>query len=180
MQRCGACLGRPPPFDAAVAAWAYAFPIDRLLHALKYGGSLALAEPFGQALASAAATRNDCRVDALVPLPLSTARQRERGFNQAYEIARHVAAHLGVPLVRGLARIRDSAPQATLAWDARVRNLRGAFAANVSVRGRHVAIVDDVMTTGATLAAAANALRRAGACRVEAWVVARTPPPEPT
>ena len=178
MRRCGGCLARPPPFDVTIAAWAYAFPLDRLLHALKYGGSLSLAEPLGQAVACAAATRGDSSVDALVPLPLSPARQRERGFNQAHEIAKHVGARLGIPLIRGLARIRDSPPQATLAWDTRVRNVRDAFAADVSVRGRHIAIVDDVMTTGATLAAAAKALRRAGALRVEAWVVARTPPPD--
>jgi ComF family protein len=174
---CGACLARPPPFAAAIAAWTYEFPIDQLLQALKYGNALALAEPLAGELAAAVRRRTDTRADAIVALPLAPARQRQRGFNQAHEIARRLAVSLRLPLLRGLARVRDSPPQATLAWSDRSRNVRGAFVGNASLRGRTVAIVDDVMTTGATLAAAAEAARRAGALAVEAWVVARTLPP---
>jgi len=174
---CGDCLARPPPFRAAVAAFVYAFPVDRLVHALKYGGQLALAEPLALALIGAIDRRARPPPDAVVALPLSPARQRERGFNQASEIARRVARAFGRPLVPGLARARDSPPQAALAWADRARNVRGAFLANPLLAGRRVAIVDDVMTTGATLATAARAARRAGALDVEAWVVARTLPP---
>jgi ComF family protein len=171
---------RPPPFAATIAAWAYAFPVDQLLQSFKYGSALALAEPLADELSAAIRWRSDARPDTIVALPLSASRQRQRGFNQAHEIARRVAVSLGMPMGRGLARIRDSPPQATLAWTARAGNVRNAFVADSSLRGLRVAIVDDVMTTGATLAAAAEAARRAGAVGIEAWVVARTPPPSET
>ncbi len=174
---CGLCLARAPPFAATIAAWTYAFPVDQLLQAFKYGGALALAEPLADELTRAVLRRADSQPDAIVALPLSPARQRQRGFNQAHEIARRVAVQLGLPMLRGLARIRDSPPQATLAWKARADNVRHAFEADASLRDRRIAIVDDVMTTGATLAAATAAARLAGAVAVEAWVVARTLPP---
>lgn len=171
---CGACLSTPPPFDSTLAAWRYAFPADRLLQALKYGGRLALAEPLAQALVLAVHARSAPLPDRIVAMPLSKRRQRERGFNHAHEIARWVAACVGVPLCRDLARTRDAPPQAGLAKRERVANVRGAFEAGSGVAGRDVAIVDDVMTTGATIEAAARALKKAGAARVDAWVVART------
>jgi len=176
-QTCGACLATPPPQSATIGAWCYAFPADRLLHELKYGGRLALAEPFADALVAAVGLRGNPRLDCVVALPLAVARQRMRGFNQAQEIGRRVALRLDVPLVAALRRVRDTPPQAGLALDARARNVRHAFEAVVPLEGLTVAIVDDVMTTGATVAEAAAALRRAGAARVDAWVVARTPPP---
>jgi ComF family protein len=175
---CGRCLAHPPAWDAAVAAGAYAFPLDRLVQRLKYGGDLPLAAALGEQLAAAAAARGAIsRVDVLVPMPLSAQRQRERGCNQAREIARVTSRAAGLPMRGGLARSRHAAPQAALPWRERVRNVRGAFAATRAFDGERVALVDDVMTSGATAAAAASALRRGGASRVEVWVVARTLPP---
>jgi ComF family protein len=174
---CGACLAAPPAFAATIAAWRYAFPADRLLHALKYGGRLALAEPCADALAHAVRQRGAALPDRICAVPLSPARQRSRGFNHAQEIARRVSALTGIPLADALIRRGEAPPQAGLALAARKRNVRNAFAAVKRCDGLAVAIVDDVMTTGATLGAASTALRRAGARRVEAWVVARTPPP---
>ena len=173
---CGTCLTRAPKFAATLAACRYAFPVDRLVHALKYGHQLALAEPLGDALAAAVlrAPPSYERPDAIVPLPLATARQRERGFNQSIEIARVVSRRTGIPLAAGLVRTSSAPPQASLPWSERRRNVRGAFACNASFAGRRVAIVDDVMTSGATLDAAAGALLRGGASAVHAWVVART------
>lgn len=174
---CGACLAHPPPFSATVAAWLYAFPVDQLMQAFKYGGQLALAEPLSGALVTTVRRLGVLPPDAIVALPLAPSRQRQRGFNQAHEIARRVARSLGVPLARGLMRVRDATPQARLSLEERARNMKNAFVANSAIAGRHIAIVDDVMTTGATLAAAARAARRAGAAGVDAWVVARTPAP---
>ena len=175
---CGACLNRAPPFAATVAPFAYAFPLDRLVQALKYRGQLALAAWLADALADAVAARGTARPDVLVAMPLAPSRQRDRGFNQAAEIARRVAHRIGMPLRTGLVRTGEGPPQAALPWAQRIANLRNAFACDVSFAGRSVALVDDVMTTGATLRAAALALRRGGAARVEAWVVARTLPPQ--
>ena len=174
---CGACLSRAPPLDATIAAWRYAFPADRLLQAFKYGGRLALAEPLAHALADAVRERDVPLPDCLVAMPLAPRRQRERGFNHAHEIARRVSSYLAIPLARELRRTRDAPPQAGLTLRERTRNVRDAFEAREGVTDRAVAIVDDVMTTGATLRAAALALRKAGAVRVDAWIVARTPPP---
>jgi ComF family protein len=171
---CGACATRPPHFDATVAAWRYEFPVDRLVLALKFGRRLALAEPLGAGLAGQAGGR---RIDALVPMPLGRARLAKRGFNQALEIARHVARHAGLRLAPDLARrVRDTAPQTDLPHDERAANIRGAFECDAGVGGRALAVIDDVMTTGASLEELARTMKRAGAARVENWVVARTWP----
>jgi ComF family protein len=179
---CGACLAHPPPYAGTVAAFAYAFPVDRLLQRIKYGGRLALAQWAGAALAAAvrdtfASRIGRTRPDCVVALPLAAARQRDRGFNQAREIAVRVARGTGLPLAAPLARITAGPPQTALPWAERRRNVRGAFAVRAPVRGARIALVDDVMTTGATLAEASRALLAAGAEHVECWVVARTLPP---
>lgn len=167
--RCGACLRDPPAFDAAVAAFAYAFPIDRLVQALKYAHRLECAAALGTALRAAAEGRG---VDRIVPMPMHPARLRERGFNQAGEIARALKSL--APVEPALCeRLRDTPPQAGLDRDERRRNLRGAFACNTRLDSQSVAIVDDVMTTGSSMRELAQTLKRAGAARVEAWVVAR-------
>jgi ComF family protein len=170
---CRRCIARPPPFTRAVAAFEYAYPLDRLLQRFKYSGHLALARSFADALAS----RVQAWPDALVALPLAPERQRARGYNQAGEHARALARHGRAGLEDGLARTRHTPAQADLHWAERARNMRGAFVARSSLAGLRVAIVDDVMTTGATLRAAATATLAGGAREVEVWVVARTLPP---
>jgi len=178
-QVCGTCLAQPPAFDATVAAYAYAFPVDRLVQAFKYQGRLALAEWCAIAILTLRARRNAAPPQRLIALPLSAARQRERGYNQAAEIARQLAAQTRAPLVtRGVRRIRATQPQTALPWPERARNVRDAFACDIDLSGLDVVVVDDVMTTGATLAEFARTLKSAGAARVENWVVARTLPPK--
>jgi ComF family protein len=171
-ERCGACLARPPQFDLTLAVWQYAFPVDRLVLALKYGKRLALAELLGDALARRVGGR---RVDAVVPMPLAPRRLAERGFNQALEIARWAADRAGAPLAPAcVERVRDTPPQTGLPLAERAANVRGAFACGRALAGATLAVVDDVMTTGATAEELARTLKRAGAAHVENWIVART------
>jgi len=170
---CGACLDRPPRFDRVDAVFGYRFPIDALLQAYKYGGRLALARPLGEALSRCVA----CDVDVMVPMPLARGRLVERGFNQALEIARVVAAGTGVALlVDACRKVTDTPPQAALPWNERAKNVRRAFVCDADLKGKRVAVVDDVLTTGATLNEIARVLRRAGAASVRGWIVARTLP----
>jgi ComF family protein len=164
---CGNCLNRPPHFDATLALWRYEFPCDRLVQALKYRARLALAGFFARSLAS----RPLPEVDLIVPMPLHPKRLAERGFNQALEIARH----LGRPIEpRGVLRVKDTLPQTELPYEERAKNVRRAFLCRVDLSGASVAVLDDVMTTGATLNELARVLKRAGATRVENFVIART------
>jgi ComF family protein len=170
---CGSCLDHPPHFDGTLALWSYEFPCDRLIQALKYRARLALAGYFARSLAS----RPLPEVDVVVPMPLHPKRLAERGFNQALEIARGVARHLAKPLEpRGVLRVKDTLPQTGLPYEERSKNVRGAFQCNLDLAGASVAVVDDVMTTGATLNEVARVLKRAGARRVESLVIARTVP----
>ena len=166
-------MRKAPPLDAAHAAFAYRAPLDRLLPRLKFHGDLAAGRLLAGAMAVAFADL--ARPQVLMPIPLSRARLRQRGYDQALELARPLARALGLPLaVDGLRRTRDTEAQSRLDAMSRRRNVRGAFAAlSGTALPDHVALVDDVMTTGATLHAAALALRRAGVRRVDAWVCAR-------
>jgi ComF family protein len=181
---CGGCVAAPPPFSRTVAALIYAFPVDRLIQRIKYGGNIALVDWAAATLAAAVRAKLVDRSPGeqprhIVALPLAASRQRERGFNQAGEIATRVAAAVGLPVIAPLERVGAGPPQAALPWTARRGNVRGAFALRGPVRDARIALVDDVMTTGATLAEASRVLMEAGAARVECWVVARTPRPEP-
>jgi ComF family protein len=171
---CGRCLTRPPPYDATVAALAYRFPADVLVQALKFRGELALAPLLARLIGGRASAVG---VDLLMPVPLSRQRLRARGYNQALEIARHVAAATGLRLApQACRRVRDTSAQMELPLAEREANVRGAFECPRLLGGATIAVVDDVMTTGATLGEVAAALKRAGAARVLNWVVARTFP----
>ncbi|MFJ5383448.1 ComF family protein, partial [Cupriavidus sp. CER94] len=158
----------------------YAAPFDQLILQLKFGGRLPAAGWIADRLATVAGTgrARHSLPDLLVPIPLSPARLAERGFNQAWEIARPLARHLGIRASATLlSRRRDTLSQRTLDLAARHANLRQAFVVshNTSPRGLHVGLIDDVMTTGATLREAARVLKAHGAARVTALVALRTP-----
>jgi ComF family protein len=171
---CGACLKHPPPFAATRAALIYSFPLDRLLLRFKFHGDLAagrlLSQLFCQALGDSELPK------ALVPVPLHGSRLRERGYDQALELAKAMARRTGISLHRhALRRVRGTARQSELGLSARQRNLRGAFAVVGDALPKHVALIDDVMTTGATLRECAQTLLRSGVEQVDAWVIARAP-----
>ena len=170
---CGRCLGDSPSFDRTFAAFTYAFPVDALIRKYKYGQRLVIAPVLADALARRTVTAS--RPDVIIPMPLHPDRLQERGFNQALEVAKLLSRNLDIPLrARGAERMRATRPQVELPWKERAKNLRGAFAARSDVGGKHVALVDDVMTSGASLDELARTLRRAGATEISAWVVART------
>lgn len=174
--QCGRCLKRPPAYAATWAPYLYAAPLAGLLTRFKFGGDLAAGRLLAQ-LALAAPPPPLPRDAALLPVPLHTDRLRERGYNQALELAKPLARALDRPLLpRLLQRLRGTPAQSGLSALARRRNLRGAFGvgAGAALPG-HVVLVDDVMTTGATAQECALALRRAGVARVELWVLARAP-----
>jgi len=174
---CGACLRRTPPLDQVLAACVYAMPLDRLLPRLKFHRDLAAGRLLAQLMAEAFAPAAQAwpQTASLLPVPLHHARLRQRGYDQALELARPLARALELPLLTdGLRRVRVTVPQSRLDAAQRRRNLKDAFAVRPGVAlPAHVVLVDDVMTTGATLHAAAAALRRDGVARVDAWVCAR-------
>ena len=178
---CGDCLKQPPAFDATIVATDYAAPVDQLVLALKFGGNLTLASLFAQMLGDEclrAQRDNDALPTLLSAVPLSEQRLAERGFNQAQEIARHLSCALSIPLDTHLAvRVRDTLAQALLPPKERRKNMRHAFtltpAAIERIKGKHIGIVDDVITTGETLGELAATLKRFGAARVTNFVFAR-------
>lgn len=171
---CGACGRSPPRFDAAYAAFHYAWPVDRLLQQFKYRGRLALGRMLAAALAEYLEMRGTPRPDLLLPVPLHRRRLAARGFNQAGEIARTLGKSLDVPVAHGaLRRTRATPAQRGLDRKARRANLRDAFEARRGFAGLHVGIVDDVITTASTTNAVARAAARAGAARISVYALAR-------
>lgn len=175
---CGSCLRHPPPWKEVRAALSYRHPADVLIRAYKYGGELALAPFLADRLFEHVA--NEPPPDWVVPLPLHPERLASRGFDQALELARPLARQLGLELATDvLVRVRPTQPQARLDAAARAKNVRGAFQCTPLPPSLAIALVDDVMTSGATVAAATQALRDAGAAEVRVWVLARALPPTP-
>lgn len=180
-QLCGECLSQKPSFDASIVACDYAAPIDQLVLALKFGHKLALANLFADVLRDALLQDSKLALaDLLCPVPLGSLRLQERGYNQSLEIAKPLAAHLGIGLAPMLlSRVRETVQQSSLHPDARQKNVHKAFALNAhfidSIQGKHIGVIDDVMTTGTTLNEIAQLLKRFGAAQVSNYVFARTP-----
>ncbi len=170
---CGRCLGQTPHFDATFSPLAFDFPVNKLIHALKYHRQLSIADLLANAIVRKIAGNE--KPDFILPMPLHASRLKQRGFNQAHEIARRIAHILDLPLESEVAlRVRPTESQAGLSLELRKRNVRGAFVTTRELRGATIAIIDDVMTTGATLNELAQTLKRADAGRVECWVASRT------
>jgi ComF family protein len=171
---CGRCLSHAPHYDATRAAYRYDFPLDKLVQSFKYGHRLALSGYFGQQLA---ALPQPLEADLIIPLPLHAVRLRERGFNQALELARQVSLEWKIPIdKKSCQRTRNTPSQANLPWREREKNIHGAFHCSADFSGQRIILVDDVMTTGASLNECARTLKLHGAANITLLVVARALP----
>ena len=172
---CGVCLTNPPAYTRILAALHYTFPVDALIHSLKYQSNLAIAPILANLLIEKINISDP--PDFIIPMPLHPVRLRERGFNQAVEIGRYISQkHKINMLFDSCIRVRNTPLQTGLPWQARKKNIRNAFACNIDLSGKHVIILDDVMTSGATINELAQVLRQQGAVAINGWVVARTLP----
>jgi ComF family protein len=153
----------------------YAFPLDKLIQAMKYGEQLALANAFAEKLARRIDQSN--LPDYVIAMPLHPNKLRERGFNQSLLLARKIARELNIKLLpNACQRVRDTPSQSSLKWKERDKNVRDAFRCDIDLTGKRVALVDDVMTTGASLNALAKVIKKSGATHIETWIIARTLP----
>ena len=172
-ETCGHCLKKPPHFDAVQAAFAYDFPLDKLIQSFKYAHRLALGAYFGRQLSMLP----HIEADLIIPLPLHRERLRERGFNQAIELARPVCRAWHLPIdSTSCTRTRNTTAQAQLPWRQRIKNMRGAFHCSTDLTGKRIILIDDVMTSGASLNECARTLKLHGALEVATLVVARALP----
>lgn len=178
---CGRCLRHEPPFDSAFAACRYAWPLDGLVARFKFDGDVAAGRCLADLFVAGLEQGPVPRPDLIVPVPLHRHRLRRRGYDQALELARDIRRGTGIPVAGNLLRrLRPTHAQTELDLAGRRRNVRGAFAVHPGTRQRlpadpAVALFDDVMTTGSTLAECARSLRRAGIRRIQVWVIARAP-----
>lgn len=176
-QICGTCLRDQPHFDASVAAFIYQYPLDRLVQSFKFGANLTLVDFFADALAakiSQNANSEHPLPRRIIALPLANKRLATRGFNQSALLADALARRLGLRVAHhAMQRIRETPPQTGLSKALRLKNMKGAFECVGDISGQHIAIVDDVMTTGATLSEAAKVAKQAGAASVTTWIIAR-------
>jgi ComF family protein len=173
-QLCGNCLKSLPAWDAARSPLAYAYPVDKLIQRFKFDGDLPTGRLLAELLADYLAAGGSEKPDCIVPVPLHPSRLKERGFNQAIELARPIGKRLKIPVRLDLCeRVRATAVQSKLDAAERRKNLRDAFAVKRSVDGLRVALLDDVVTTGVTLETLTKVLKEAGAVRVTIWCAAR-------
>lgn len=173
---CGECRKKAPPFERSLAPFLYQHPIAELISGLKFHQKLAHSRLLAELLLAHVEQEMDEAPELLIPIPLHPSRLKERGYNQALELARPLGRQLAIPLdFNSCRRVRPTPPQSSLHKKERHKNVRGAFEIQGELSARHVALVDDVMTTGHTARELARLLKRHGAERVDVWVLARTP-----
>lgn len=171
---CAGCAQSPPPFDVAWSAFRLETPVQQAIHGLKYQALFRQARLLGIEMADALARRTAPLPTLLLPMPLHPRRLRWRGYNQSLELARGIASRLAIDIDPvAVRRLRATPDQIGTSAARRKRNVKGAFVAEPRIAGRHVALIDDVMTTGASVAELARACRRAGAATIEVWTAAR-------
>ena len=171
---CGACQQQPPSFDQTIGLFHYQSPVRQLIQGLKFNHKLVIADMLGQIMADHIQQHQTNLPDCIIPVPLANKRLRQRGFNQSVELARPISRQLGIAVDWKLvSRIRDTGTQTRLNLKARRNNVKDAFLVNTKPAYRHVAILDDVMTTGATCNELARCLKKSGIKQVDVWCLAR-------
>ena len=171
---CLQCQIEPPVFDEAICALHYSTPVDYLIKRMKFGHQLSYAKVLGSLLAQHLSQMDIASVDAILPVPLHKSRLRQRGFNQALELAKDLRKYQDIPLLKGITRVVNTKAQTLVKGEDRALNLTGAFAIKPgAVLPQHVAILDDVITTGSTSNELAHLLKGAGVAKVSVWAVAR-------
>lgn len=177
---CGVCLKHPPPFDSTFALFAYHAPVTKIILDLKFQHALGNAQLLGILLSQQLREKgllDSSLPEMIIPVPLHASRQRERGFNQALEIARPVSKALGIPLrVNYCERTKATLAQATLPSDMRQKNVKNAFRVRKNFQGEHLVVIDDVITTGGTMIEFCRILKKHGAGKIDVWCCARPLP----
>jgi ComF family protein len=175
-QTCGRCLRQTPSFDQCHAPFIYGHPISRLISDFKFNGKLHAGRLLSELLINFIEQNNLELPDLILPVPLHPTRLKERGFNQALELARPISRHFAIPLdTKSCRRIKATATQSTLHQNVRRKNMRGAFEAKKDIDAKHLVIIDDVVTTGATVSELAKTVKSAGTIKVDVWALAKTP-----
>jgi len=171
---CGKCITTPPTFQSTISLLNYDPPVDYLVKNLKYRNQTVIAELIGKLIGEKISHRQQKKPDCIIPIPLHPNRLKKRGFNQALEIARPISRKLRIPInTNAFSRIIDTKPQFELNASDRTKNLKNAFQQNHKINVKHVAIIDDVMTTGSTVDAFSNLLIESGINKIEVWTGAR-------
>jgi len=174
---CGNCLRQPPPFDNCHAIFAYSYPISNLISGFKFSGKLENGRLLAQLLIRSIEANRLPLPELILPVPLHRSRLRERGFNQALELALPLGRHFGIPVdIHRCKRTRATEAQSNLHKRERQKNIRGAFSLKHKLEHSHVAILDDVVTTGSTITELARTLKSSGVSQVDIWALARTIP----
>lgn len=169
---CGSCLKHPPHYEKTTALFAYTYPTNAILQHYKYNNAIYLSQTFGSLLAE---EMLHSEIDTIIPMPLHPSRLQERGFNQSLEMAKVIAKQTAIPLdATSCRKTKNTPPQASLPLKERLKNMKGVFSCEQSFTGQHVALVDDVMTTGTSLNELAKTVKRAGAIKISCYVLART------
>ncbi len=169
---CGSCLNSHPYYDSTQALLAYQYPIDSIIQHYKYQDALYLSESFGRLMAD---SLDFMGVDLIIPMPLHPNRMVTRGFNQSLEIAKVIAKHHQLVMdSQHCEKVKDTPPQASLAYKDRIKNMKNAFTCNTQYQDLHIGIIDDVMTTGTSLNELAKTLKKAGGSKISCYVLART------
>ena len=171
---CGQCVSSPPPTKQCISLFHYQAPVDYLIKHMKYHNQLTIAEMMGKALAKKIRKLSKALPEQIIPVPLHVERLKQRGYNQAIEISRQISTELNIPLnLTDCSRIKHTSPQFDIPATQRSKNIKNAFEISSQLQARHIALVDDVMTTGSTVWEIANSLLKSGVEQVDVWVCAR-------